>query len=134
MYTFYLILLPPNLNCSFTPVFLSSPGLTVLFSPFTTTIFHFFPPLSFILLFLPAFWVSVGFLSPLIFHPYHHGRSLQASPLLAYFHFVFLLKSINYYIDLSLIKEYFTIFFLKFKIKSFFPFVVVKKKSLKGTH
>lgn len=82
-------------------------------------------------LFLPAFWVSVGFLSPLIFHLYHHCRSLQASPLLAYFHFVFLLKSINYYIDLSLIKEYFMIFFLKFKIKSFFPFVVVKKNPSK---
>ena len=64
--------------------------------------------------------------SPLIFHPYHQCRSLQASPLLAYFYFVFLLKSISCYIDLSLIKEYFKIFFKKFKIKSFFLFVVVK--------
>ena len=104
------------------------------FQSIHNNIFHIFP--SLILhptLFLPAFWVSVGFLSPFIFHPYHHCRSLQASPLLAYFCFVFLLKSINYYTDLSLIKEYFENFFKISKLKSFFPFVVVKKFPQRST-
>ena len=83
MYTFYLILLPLNLNCSFTQVFISWPDYT--FQSIHNNHLPFFP--SLILhptLFFPAFWVSVGFLLLLLLGRFSRVRLCATSYMAAH--------------------------------------------------